>query len=312
MRFAFIDENQGLYPVDEMCRVLEVSRSGFYKWKRSAASDRELEDERIKQSIRDIDERSKGRYGHRPVHRHLVELGHDCGRDRTLRLMGELGLKGEQSPRYKPQGTDSDHDFGYSPNLLKELDERTGKLVRKRPGAPDEIWVCDTTYLKVEGRWMYLATVMDLCSRRILGWSVSAKNDGGLVCQALLAASCFRGGCTRGIIIHSDRGSTYACDAYRALLSKLGMVQSMSAKGNCYDNAAKESFYGRFKVSSVRGEVFATEAELRALVFEYIELFYNTYRKHSSLGYRSPAAFEAKFSPPPMGGIGDDVSFTSN
>lgn len=312
MRFAFIDKHRRIYPIEEACRVLEVSRSGFYKWKRAEPPERKLEDEAIKASILEISEVSKGRYGHRPVHRHLVEMGHDCGRDRTLRLMGELELKGDQSPRYKPQGTDSAHDFGYSPNLLKDFDEQAGKSVRKRPSGVDEVWVADTTYIRVESRWMYLATVMDLFSRKIVGWSLSLRNDGDLVCQALLAASYRRGGCRRGIVIHSDRGSTYACDAYRALLTKLGMVQSMSAKGNCYDNAAMESFYGRFKASSIRGEVFATEAELRALVFEYIELFYNTYRKHSSLGYCSPAAFEAKFSPPPMGGIGDDVSFTSN
>lgn len=312
MRYAFISEHKGVYPTKEMCEFLEVSRAGYNAWLKREPSRRSCDDERVKARIERISGRSKGRYGHRPIHSHLREEGVDCGRDRVLRLMNEMGLAGDQSPRYKPQGTDSNHEYGYSPNLLKVVDEQTGKLVRRRPVAPDEIWVSDTTYLKIEGRWMYLATVMDLYSRRIVGWSISQRNDGALVRQALLAASYSRDDCRRGIILHSDRGSTYACSAYRALIRQLGMTQSMSAKGNCYDNAAMESFYGRFKTSSVRGEVFASEEELRTLVFEYIELFYNQYRKHSSLGYRSPADFEADFSPPPMGGIGDDVSFTNN
>ena len=226
----------------------------------------------------------------------------DCGRDRALRLMDEMGVRGEQSPRYKPLGTDSAHDYGYSPNLLK---------ARGKPGAPDEVWVADTTHLKIQGRWLYLATVMDLFSRRILGWSVSGSNAAELVRQALLAAAMTRGSPRRGIIHHSDRGSTYACNKYRLLLTKLGMLSSMSAKGNCYDNAAMESFYGRFKVSSIGNEVFADEDELRAVVFDYVEPFYNRFRKHSSLGYQSPIQFEENFSPP-MGGCVKDETFANN
>ena len=138
---------------------------------------------------------------------------------------------------------------------------------------------------------------MDLHSRRVLGWSVSEKNDAPLVCQALENAQCTRGELRRGIIHHSDRGSTYACDAYQGLQNRLGMTSSMSAKGNCYDNAAMESFFGRFKTSTIRDRELAGEAELRAVVFEYIEPFYNRYRKHSSLGYRSPVEFEEMISP---------------
>lgn len=312
MTYGFIGGHEGEYPVEEMCEVLEVSRSGYYGWKGREPSRREIEDERLKAAIVEVHGRSTGRYGHRPVHRHLRERGVECGRDRTLRLMGDLGLAGERSARYKPLGTDSAHDFGYSPNLLKRFDQESGKLVRWRPESPDQAWVADTTYLRIDGRWMYLATVMDLCSRRIVGWSLSRSNDSELVCRALLAASLARGGSLRGVIHHSDRGSTYACNAYRALLAKLGMVQSMSAKGNCYDNAAMESFFGRFKVSSVRGSVYETEHELRSLVFEYIELFYNRFRKHSALDYVSPAAFEAEFAPPPMGGSMKEDSFTNN
>ena len=245
---------------------------------------------------------SKGRYGHRPIHAHLQEEGLDCGRDRALRLARELGIQGEQSPRYKPLGTDSAHDHGYSPNLLK---------ANGKPESLDEVWVADTTYLKMEGRSMYLATVMDLFSRRILGWSVSASNDADLVCQALRSAAMTRGSPRAGIIHHSDRGSTYAGNKYRLLLTKLGMFSSMSAKGNCYDNAAMKTFYGRFKISSIGNEVFTDEDEFKSVVFEYVEPFYNRFRKHSSLSYQSPIQFEENFSPPMWGSDKDDT-FTNN
>ena len=208
--------------------------------------------------------------------------------------MRELGLSGEQSPRYRPLGTDSNHLFGYSPNLLKEYGVPTGL---------DEIWVADTTYLLTAAGWNYLGTVMDLCSRRVIGWSVSEHNDTDLVCAALRAAIGTRGQVCSGIIHHSDRGSTYASDEYQRLLETHSMKPSMSAKGNCYDNAAMESFYGRYKSSSVRDSVFGDEVCLRANVFEYIEIFYNRFRKHSSLGYKSPMQFEETLLPP--GGQGE-------
>ncbi|MCH6259400.1 IS3 family transposase [Puniceicoccaceae bacterium K14] len=311
MKYDFISRNQEHYTVEQMCSSLEVSRSGYYQWKSRDASARELEERTIKESISKIHSRSKGRYGYRPVHAHLREQGVDCGRDRALRLMRQMGILGDRSPRYKPMGTDSDHNYGYSANLLKRKDQSTGKWIRKKPQGCDEVWVADTTYLKIEGSWMYLATVMDLFSRRIVGWSVSASNDAELVCQALLAASMTRGELKRGIIHHSDRGSAYACNRYRALLQKLGMASSMSAKGNCYDNAAMESFYGRFKVSSIGDKVFENEQELRAAIFEYVEPYYNRYRKHSSLGYKSPIQFEEIFLPP-MGGNEQEDAFTDN
>jgi len=302
VRYRFISENHQRYPVEEMCSALDVPRSGYYDWKSREPSARAREDELLKEAISRIHARSRGRYGHRPIHAHLREEGFDCGRDRALRLTGEMGIQGDQSPRYKPLGTDSAHDYGYSPNLLK---------ANGKPSSPDEVWVADTTYLKIQGRWLYLATVMDLFSRRILGWSVSASNDAELVRQALLSAAMTRGSPRRGIIHHSDRGSTYACHKYGLLLAKLGMLSSMSAKGNCYDNAAMESFYGRFKVSSVGNEVFADEDELKAVVFEYVEPYYNRFRKHSSLGYQSPVQFEENFSPP-MRGCARNQSFTNN
>ena len=213
--------------------------------------------------------------------------------------MQEFGLAGIQKKTFKPQATDSNHTLGYSPNLLK---------AQGMPEACDQVWVCDTTYLMTDNGWHYLATVMDLFSRRIVGWEVSDRNDGDLVRAALYKAAQTRQGfLNEYLIVHSDRGSTYAGKKHRDLIEDLGLKQSMSALGNCYDNAAMESFYGRYKTSSVGKHVFADLEALRANVFEYIECYYNTYRKHSSLGYKTPMQIEEKNFP--LGGreLGDET-----
>ena len=291
-RYTFMQQHEKWFEVAEMSEALEVARSGYYRWRQAQPSVRRQDDERIKGRIQEIYQKARGRYGYRPVHGHLEEEGMGCGRDRTLRLMRELGLSATQQLRFKPFGTDSDHLFGYHPNLLRELGE---------PEHRDQIWVADTTYLLANDSWHYLATVMDLCTRRIIGWSVSNRNDSELVCAALENAALTRGEVRPGIVHHSDRGSTYASDRYQRILARLQMQPSMSRKGNCYDNAAMESFFGRYKTSSVRDHIFANEDQVRANVFEYIEVFYNRFRKHASLGYLSPMQAEAKFLPP-MGG----------
>ena len=289
MKYEFIRNHAEEFDLNDLCEALVVHRSGYTRWRDGNVSERKLADEIIKEAILRIHDEAKGRYGHRPIHAHLKEEEVNCGRDRTLRIMNELGVVSSQKKRFKPLGTDSNHSFGYSPNLLREL----GK-----PEKCDQVWVADTTYLDCENGWMYLATVMDLYSRRIIGWSISDRNNTALICEALRAAVLNRGEIQPGIIHHSDRGSTYASHEYRSLMASEFMDSSMSAKGNCYDNAAMESFYGRFKTSSVRRYQFSDESELRAYVFEYIEIFYNRYRKHSSLGYQSPLQFEAKICPP--------------
>lgn len=291
MKLEFIHQNVDQYPLKDLCQALEVASSAYHDWLRREPSARACEDEMLKQEILEIHVRSKERFGHRLMYGQVRER---CGRDRTLRLMRSLGIVGKQERRYQPQCTDSTHAFGYSPNLLKE---------NGPPNGVDEVWVADTTYLRIRSGWTYLATVMDLHSRRIVGWSVSSKNDTQLVSKALENAYQTRGQLKSGIIHHSDRGSTYASDSYQRQLSQLGMQSSMSARGNCYDNAAMESFYGRFKTSTIRNRVMADEKEARAVVFEYIEPFYNRYRKHSSLGYQSPVEFELQnLSSPPAGG----------
>lgn len=282
MRYRFIDEQRKEHGVLDLCACLEVSTSAYYHWIKAEPSIRRQEDESIKPVILELHQRARGRYGHRPIYHHLQDEAIACGRDRTLRLMKELGIEGIQKRRFKPLGSQG-AGFGYHPNLFKEL----GK-----PNDCDQVWVADTTYLSTEEGWMYLATVMDLCSRRILGWSLSFCNDADLVCQALQNAVLTRGKVPSGLIHHSDRGSTYSSYRYQELLKRYDMRQSMSSKGNCYDNAAMESFYGRYKSSSVRGQRFLNEAALRKNVFDYIEVFYNRFRKHAALGYRNPIQFE--------------------
>jgi len=294
-RFEFMREHQDKYSVAEMSAALGVSRSGYYRWLRAKPSARRRHDEQVKGSIEQIMRRVPGAYGYRPVHQHLLEQGVACGRDRTLRLMHELKLVGRARSRFKPLSTNSDHLFGYHRNLLKEL------------GAPehrDQIWVADTSFVRSEAGWCYLATVMDLCTRWIIGWSVSEHNDAELVCTALKNAALTRGEVRPGIVHHSDRGSTYASDCYQRVLARLKMRPSMSGRANCYDNAAMESFFGRYKTAAVRGEIFTNLDAVRAHVFHYIEIFYNRYRKHASLGYLTPMQAEQNFSPP-MGGTQD-------
>lgn len=304
MKYRFISDNQSEFSVEQMCEVFDLQRSGYYAWKQRSPSQRCIEDQERKRSIQRIHSKAKGRYGHRPIHEHLKDEGLQCGRDRTLRLMKELGLEGVQRKRFKPSCTDSRHCFGYADNLIKKLGQPTGL---------DQIWVADTTYLKTDGGWNYLATVMDLFSRRIIGWSVSDRNDCSLVCQALKAALLTRGNAVmEKLVHHSDRGSTYASYQYQNLLESRNIAQSMSAKGNCYDNAAMESFFGRYKSSSVRGRVFENQDQVRSNVFEYIEIFYNRFRKHASLNYQSPMQVE-NFSCP-HGGMtsGEPTCLASN
>ncbi len=289
MQYQFIRKNSHRFTVEEMCECFSLSRSGYYDWKERGPSKRESEDTTHKARIAELHHRARGRYGHRPIYHHLLEDGIACGRDRTLRLMKELGIEGIQKTGFKPMGTDSSHGLGYSPNLLRDRDW---------PERCDQVWVSDTTYLKIEAGWCYLATVMDLFSRRIIGWSISNDNDSTLVCQALRGAVLTRGGqLDPGLIHHSDRGSTYAGHEYGRLLGSLRIRQSMSRKGNCYDNAAMESFYGRYKSASVRGVTFMGEDQARANAFEYIEIFYNRFRKHGSLKYKNPVEFEENFAP---------------
>ncbi|MEO6908745.1 MAG: IS3 family transposase [Abditibacteriaceae bacterium] len=282
MKYQSIKENAPNDEVAMWCEVLDVSRSAYYNWLQVPYRVRALRDATIKSSIKEIDKVAANRYGYRAMHAHLRSLDVSCGKDRVLRLMHEMQLAQRPGKRFKPIGTNSRHNYGYHPNLLKS---------HGAPTSRNQVWVADSTYIRVEGGFTYQATVMDLYNREIVGWSISSRNDSNLVTEALTNAFRNRGGAHAGLIHHSDRGSTYASQAYQKVLLEHGVKPSMSAKGNCYDNAAMESFFGRFKTSTVKNKIYKDETQVRDVVFEYVEIFYNRFRKHAALGYRSPIEF---------------------
>jgi putative transposase len=288
MKYEFIKDQREHFKLAEMCEALSVGRSSYHRWKSAKPTQRNQEDEVFKAHILRIHSRAKGEYGHRPIYHHLHDEGLECGRDRTLRLMQELSIRAITSKKFKPMSGQAYPGFGYSSNVLKEV----GSPIRC-----NQAWVADTTYMRTEQGWCYLATVMDLYSRRIIGWSISNRNDTKLIIEAFQAAVLNRRKVPQGIIHHSDRGSTYASDRYQRMIKSFGLISSMSGKGNCYDNAAMESFFGRYKTSTVRDRSFQNQDQVRSHVFDYIEVFYNRFRKHKSLGYKSPLQFEQKYAP---------------
>ena len=270
-----------------MCRTLEVSRSGFYDWLGREESARAAEDRRLANLIAGIFAESRRTYGAPRVHRELRHRGVRCGRKRVARLMKAAGLRSKVLKRFRVRTTDSNHNFAIAPDLVgREF----------AVSAPNLVWVADITYIPTDEGWLYLASTMDLFSRRIVGWSMSESLDAEFVLNATRAALHDRRPAP-GLIHHSDRGSQYACKRFRDLLRDHGVRSSMSRTGDCFDNAAKESFFHTLKTELVHGERFETRAAARAAVFDYIEAFYNPRRLHSTLGYRSPANFEREHSP---------------
>ena len=265
-----------------MCKTLEVSRSGFYAWLGRDESDRAREDCRLTALIRDIFTEGRGVYGAPRVHKTLQQRGQRCGRKRVARLMSNAGLRSKTRRRFRVKTTDSKHDHPIAP-------DRLGRDFTA--SAPNRAWVSDITYIPTDEGWLYLASTMDLCSRKIVGWSMSSTLHTKITVDALNMAIKQRGPLA-GLIHHSDRGVQYAAADFRAVLRKHGIVASMSRKGNCYDNAAKESFFHTLKTELIHHHRYRTRAEARASVFDYIEAFYNRVRLHSTIGYRSPADFE--------------------
>jgi putative transposase len=281
MRFAFIDVEKASYPVRILCRVLRVSRSGFYAWLRRKPSNRDLEDERLRPKVVEAFEMGRGTYGSPRVQRELVDQGYEIGRRRVARLMQDLGLQG-LSPRKFRVTTDSNHKSEVAPNVLARefmADKANDK------------WVTDITYIWTGEGWLYLAVVMDLYSRRIVGWSTAAHMETSLCLDALSMALKARTS-VEGMIHHSDRGSQYASDRYRRALASNGIECSMSRRGNCWDNAVAESFFGTFKNELIYRRPWLDRESVQTAISEYIEVFYNRIRRHSTIGYVSPAKFE--------------------
>lgn len=265
-----------------MCKTLEVSRSGFYAWLGRGESDRARDDRELTRAIRDIFDESGGTYGAPRVHQALLQRGKRCGYNRVVRLMRKASLRSKTKRRFRVRTTDSKHSHPIAPDCLEQ---------DFRASAANRVWVSDITYIPTDEGWLYLASTMDLFSRRIVGWSMGSTLHARLVVDALRMAIEQRRPAA-GLIHHSDRGVQYASAEFRAALDEHGFVASMSRTGNCYDNAAKESFYHTLKTELVHHECYATRDQARASVFHYIEAFYNRRRLHSTLGYLSPEAFE--------------------
>jgi len=278
-----IDAEKANFPVTLMCEQLDVTRGGYYAWKKRQRSERTQQDEVLKAAIKTSHERSRGTYGSPRIVDDLKEQGFEVGRRRVARLMREEGLTGTPVRPYK-RTTDSKHNDDVADNLL----ERDFAV-----DAPNKAWATDITYVRTWEGWMYLAVVIDLFSRRVVGWATAAHMRTELALDALSMALGRRVP-DAGLLHHSDRGSQYTSGAYRDALQAEGIVCSMSKKGDCWDNAVVESFFATLKKELIHRRPWATVTSARAAIADYIEFFYNSRRKHSTLGYLSPAAYERK------------------
>ncbi len=283
MKFAFIHDHLQAYPVGLCCLVLRVSRSGYYAWCGRPVSWRCRRRDALAVRIRATHQEHRGRYGSPRVHRALRARGEAVSENTVARVMREEGIRGKTKRKFMPRTTDSVHDHPVAPNVLDRHFETT---------APNRVWLSDITYIWTDEGWLYLAGVLDLFSRKIVGWSMADHLRAELVGDALEMAVCRRQPGS-GLLHHSDRGVQYACDEYQGLLARHEIEVSMSGKGNCYDNAVMESFWATLKTELVHDEHYATREDARRSIVEYIEVFYNRKRLHSSLGYVSPETFEA-------------------
>ncbi len=285
MRFEFIEEHQFEWSIHFLCEILKVSRSGFYTWRKRQLSTQQRGTRRkILQEIELIHLEVSLDYGSPRVHRELVDRGYRCCENTVAKIMKQEGIRARSRRKFRIATTDSNHDLPIAPNLLKQ---------EFSADWPDSIWLTDITYIKTQQETTYLCTILDLYSRRIIGWQTSRSMHVQLVLDALQQAVDLRAP-RPGLIVHSDRGSQFASLAFQTRLDKYGIVQSMSRKGNCYDNAPMESFFRSFKVEEVYWSDYETHEEATQATGNYIERFYNRTRRHSSLGYVSPIDFEKK------------------
>ncbi len=265
-----------------LCRALGVARSAYYATQQKATRPRAVANARLGAKAHELFEASGHTYGSPRLTVALRRAGQPCGRHRVARLMRRAGLRARQKRRFRPRTTDSHHLCPVAPNHLAE---------RPPPMRPGEVWQADITYIATREGWLYVAGVIDACSRRIVGWAADDAMPTALVARAFeRAVAAHRP--TPGLLHHSDRGSQYASDAYRELLRRHGVVASMSRAGNCYDNARMESFWATLKTELIDGQVYASRVEAKSAIFRYIEIFYNRVRLHSALGFNSPVDFE--------------------
>jgi putative transposase len=281
VKYAWLDSQRRDFELAELCAVLDVSVSGYRSWMRGGKSDRKrLSDPQMLALIRAIHAELKGAYGSPRMVRELRARGFSASKERVERLMRENGIRARHKRRFKAT-TDSKHALPVADNLLDR---------NFMPSAPNRVWTADMTYIWTDEGWLYLAIVLDLFNREIVGWSLKPRMTADIVTDALTMAR-FRRKPGPGVLHHSDRGSQYASRAFQQKLADYGMTCSMSRKGNCWDNAPSESWFNSLKNERVHGRRYATRAEATADIFEYIEVFYNRKRRHSTLGYKSPTQF---------------------
>ena len=283
MRYAFIADNQARFAVGRMCALLRVSPSGYYAWRSRAESRRSQENQRLLETIRSIHQESRCSYGSPRVWRELVDRGETCSLNRVARLMQQAELQSVYRRRWKPKGRKAKADTVAENLLAQDFTAPT----------PNRSWTADITYIATGEGWLFLAVVMDLFSRRIVGWAMDGRATRQLVIDALRMA-LERRGSQAGLVHHSDRGSQYGSFDFQKALDRAGVTCSMSGTGNCFDNAAMESFFSSLKIECVQGRRYLTRDEGRSEVFEWIESWYNRRRRHSYLGYVSPEQFEAR------------------
>jgi putative transposase len=281
VKYRFIERQAPEFPVRRLCEVLGVSVSGYYRFRGRPESRRSREDRRLRMQIRTIHREMKGRYGSPRMYEELRARGVRCSRKRVARLMREEHLQGRRRRRYRVT-TQSAHGHAVAPNRLNQ---------QFRVAGPNQVWAGDLTYLWTEEGWLYVAVLLDLFSRRVVGWAVSSRIDGALTLSALRMA-LGQDRPARRLLHHSDRGSQYAAGPYQATLRRHGLEVSMSRAGNCYDNAVVESFFSTLKLELEGIGRYRTRQEAYRELFEYIERFYNPRRRHSALGYLSPVDFE--------------------
>jgi putative transposase len=284
VKFAFIAGEKAAFPVTVLCRTLAVSRAGFYAAQARPPAARARADAQLAVEIAAIHGESRQRYGSPRVHAELRARGQGVSRKRVARLMRHRGLAARRRRRFRVT-TDSRHAFPVAANVLAR---------QFAAPAPDTVWVTDITYIPTGEGWLYLAVILDLCSRGIVGWAMSERITRQLPLDAL-GMALGRRRPSPGLLHHSDRGSQYASGDYQAHLARHGFVGSMSRRGDCWDNAVAESFFATLKVELVHDALWPTRAAARGAVFEYIEVFYNRHRRHSSLGFLSPLAFERQW-----------------
>lgn len=282
MKYRFVDEHRGVWPARVMWRVLGVSASGDYAWRTRGESPRAKANHVLLGTIRAIHAESGGAYGAPRVHAVVRSHGRRIGRHRIARLMRGAGLRGLAAIPRRVRTTDSRHDHPIAPNRLRRNFAAT---------APNQVWLADLTYVRTGEGWLFLAALIDMFTRKVVGWAVRDTLHADIALEAL-AMAVERQRPAPGLIHHSDRGVQYAAHDYRKALAAAGMTPSMSRKGNCLDNAPMESFFHTLKVERIHHRVYATRAEARRDLFAYIEGFYNSRRLHSGIGYRSPADME--------------------